>query len=142
MAAKVVPPSEIPEVEAFLEMDGQIQSLKENYPGVFDELKELAEKRNTLLEAADKAVRARGVTCGPFNQFQTATSYDAEKFLDAVGREDFLKLGGSIENVPQYSINKDTFNALAAQGKIPQEVVNVVKKESPRYKKPEKMVIT
>jgi len=139
--AKTVAPTEIPEVQAFLEIDGEIQNMKKTYPGIFEELIELAERRNTLLEAADKAVRERDVSCGPFNQYQTATTYNAEKFLDAVGREDFLKLGGSIETVPQYNIDKSMFDSLAAQGKIPSAIVSAVKKVSPRYKKPEKLVI-
>jgi len=139
--SKTVAPTEIPEVLAFMEIDAEIQKMKKIYPGVFEELMELAERRNTLLEAADKAVREKNVSCGPFNQYQTATTYDAEKFYDAVGREDFLKLGGAIETVPQYSINKSMFDSLAAQGKITKDVVDAVKKLSPRYKKPEKMVI-
>jgi hypothetical protein len=139
--AQDVDPKDIPEVAAFMEAEEQIQGLKKMYPGVFDELKELSEKRNTLLEAADKAVRSRNVSCGPFNQFQTATFYHAEKFLDAVGREEFLKMGGIIDNVPQYSLDKGKFDALVAQNKIPQNVAAAVKEIQPRYKKPAKIVI-
>lgn len=138
---KSTDPEKIPEVKHFMEIEQKIKNLKEEYPGVFEELNELQEEYNTALQAADKAVRATQTSCGPFVLSQTATSYDANAFYDAVGRERFLKLGGSIQTVQQYSIDKTAFEAAAAQGKIAKDTVEVVKKVTPRYKKPDPISI-
>jgi hypothetical protein len=138
---ETVSAEKVPEVEAFLEADKRIQNLKEQYPGVFEELEELVRNRNTLLEAADTVVRARGVTCGPFNLYQYRTTFNAQAFYDAVGREEFLRLGGSIQNIPQYDIDKKKFEAFVAQGEIEEVIVKNVVSHGPSYKKPEKLIV-
>ena len=131
----------IPEVVAYLESVKRIENLKSQYPGVFEELEELARNSNTLLEAAEKVVRAKKVNCGPFNLYQYSTTFNAQAFYDAVGRDDFLKMGGSIQNIPQYDIDKKQFEAFVAQGQISEDTVKAVVDHNPSYKKPAKLVV-
>lgn len=133
---KQVAPEDIPEVADYLDAKSKLDDFREEYKNVFEQYDALVEDHNTKLEQAEKIVRAQEVTCGPFDLYQWQTKYDAEKFYDAVGREDFLKLGGHIETVPQYSIDKKMFEAAVAQKKIPQSVINAVVEVSPRYKCP------
>jgi len=133
--------AQIPEVVAFLEAQQRLESLKAQYPGIFDELAELEEQYNTLLEAADKAVRASAVSSGPFELYQFKTTYNANALYDEVGREEFLKLGGSIQTVQQLDVDKKVFDANVAQNKISKALADKVKQRSPNYHKPNKICI-
>lgn len=135
---KDIDTNSMPEVVAYLESKSRIENLKAQYPGVFEELEELVQNHNTLLEAAEKAVRSRQGNCGPFNLYQYRTSYNAQKFYDAVGRENFLKLGGSIQTIPQYDIDKSQFKGFVAQGLIAEDIVKSVVEHGPSYKTPPK----
>lgn len=136
---KKVAETDIPEVMHFLAVKKQIDDLKEGYPEVFERLRQLQQDYNQALEAAEKAVRGRQVSCGPFNLYQWQTSLDAEKLYEELGRDEFLKVGGKIQTVTTYDLDKNKFEAHVTAGTIPKEVVDVVKKVSPRYKKPEKI---
>lgn len=134
--AKTVDPTDIPEVVAFIDADARVKDFREQYADVFAAYGKLVEDRNQALESAEKVVRAHQVTCGPFDLFQYSTTFNAQAFFDAVGREQFLKLGGEVQTVPQYSIDKKMFEANVAQKKIPPSVVNQVVTVSPKYKCP------
>lgn len=133
--------SEIPEVAAFVAVQNRLSKLRQEYPGLFDEIDDLAEQYNTTLEAADKAVRAKEVSCGPFTVRQYVTKYDANELFNAVGKEKFLALGGSVQTVHQYDIDKKLFDAAAAQGKVSKTVFEAVKTTSPTYNKQGKIFI-
>lgn len=141
MTTKSVSTEDIPEVAAFLEVRQRIEDLKKQYPGIFEELEELAEQHNTLLEAADKVVRSQKVSCGPFDLYQFQAKYHPEALYDAVGREEFLKLGGSIQTIQQLDIDKKAFDGFVAQNKIPKDLAEKVKTSDPRYHKPDKIIV-
>lgn len=139
--AKRIPETTIPEVEHFLDVRNKVERLKEAYPEVFEQLATLATDYNQALEAADKVVRGKQVSCGPFDLYQWSTTYDAEKLYEELGKDEFLKVGGQIKTVTTYDIDKAKLEARITSGAIPGEVVTIVKKTSPRYKKPEKINI-
>lgn len=134
--AKQIEVTDIPEVVAFVDADARVKDFREQYADVFEAYGKLVQERNQALENAEKVVRAHEVTCGPFDLFQYQTTYDAQKFFEAVGRDQFLKLGGEVKTVPQYSIDKKAFDAYAAQKKIAPSVVEQVVSVSPKYKVP------
>lgn len=136
-----VDPDDLPEVSAFLRAQEKLEDWKKTYPGAYDELKEIQELYNSTLEAADKSVRAREVASGPFELLNYSTSFNANALYDAVGREDFLRLGGSVQTVQQYDIDKKQFEAFVAQKKVHPDVVKAVVSYGPRYKKLEKVTI-
>lgn len=138
--AKNVDPAEIPEVVDYMNSRDKLKEFKDEHQDIFAMYDQLVEEHNTSLEKAEKIVRAHEVTCGPFVLYQWQKKFDAEKLYDAVERDQFLKLGGHIETVPQYSIDKNIFEAKMAQGAIPQNVLDVVVKVSPRYKTPDKLI--
>lgn len=137
--AKEVDPKDIPEVVDFIDADAKVKDYRESFADVFETYEKLVEERNSKLENAEKVVRAHKVTCGPFVLYQYQTKYDAQAFFDAVGREDFLKLGGEIKTVPEYSLDKKQFEAFVAQKKIPPTVIEAVVEVSPRYRCPSKL---
>ncbi len=137
--AKQVDPIDIPEVAEFINADEKLKEFKEQYTDIFETYSQLATDRNDKLEAADKIVRAMKVSCGPFDLYQTQTKLNAQNFFDAVGREEFLKLGGSISTTTNYEVDKKQFEAFVAQKKIPPSVVESVVETSPRYKVPPKI---
>jgi len=131
----------IPEVQRYLEAEDRINNLKSEYPGVFDELKELVDARNAALEEAEKVVRARKVSCGPFTILSESTKYDAQAFFDAVGRDDFLKLGGTIETIPTYTVDKKRVEAAITQGLIPVAVLPAFVSQGISYSVPKKIIV-
>jgi hypothetical protein len=141
MSQKSLPETEIPEVAAFTEVQRKLNSLKEAYPEVFEHLDSLKEEYNAALEAADKAVRGRRVSCGPFVMYQTQTKYDAEKLYDAVGRDRFLEVGGKMSTITTYEVDRAKLEAHIAAGTIDTETVGSVREVSPRYRKPEKLAV-
>lgn len=139
--AKRIPEDQVPEVQHFIEVGEKIERLKEAYPEVFEQLQSLTEEFNAALESADKACRAKKISCGPFDLYQWQTKYNAEKLYEEVGRDKFLEIGGKISTVTQYDVDKAKLEAHISSGAIEKEVVDVVKETSPRYKKPEKIHI-
>jgi hypothetical protein len=138
---KEVDPRDIPEVADFIDADSRVKEFKEQYKDVFEQYEQMVTERNDKLEAAEKIVRAHKVTCGPFVLYQYQTKYNAQALYDAVERDDFLKLGGNIQTVPKYEIDKKAFEAMVAQKKIAPTVVEAVVEISPRYKCPDKLSV-
>lgn len=139
--AEVVNESEIKEVVEFLDAQGALQEFKEAHKEVFEQFAQLAERYNAALEQAEQVVRARGVKCGPFDLYQFATKYNAEALYNAVGRGKFLELGGKIEQVTQYDVDKGRLEAAIAQKKLEPSVVDNIRKETPNFHKPDRVVL-
>lgn len=131
-------PKTVPEVVEYMVADEELKEYLEdvvqNNPGVLETMRELAERRNAALEAADKAVRAREAPCGPFKLHNVITNYDAEALYDAVGEERFLALGGSITKKPIYDVDGKRLEAAIALGKLGADVVDAVKTRQVQFK--------
>lgn len=136
---KVVPESAVPEVQQFLAVREKLHRLKESYPEVFEALDALKQEYNQALEAADKVVRAKQISCGPFDLYQFQTKYDADKLAEELGESEFLRVGGVVKTVKTYDIDKAKLEAHITSGSIDKEVVDHVRTISPRYKKPDKI---
>ena len=117
----------------------KLDEFKAEHADIFEMYESLVQENNDKLEKAEKIVRAHEVTCGPFVLYQWQKKFDAEKLYDAVQRDEFLRLGGKIETIPVYTIDKNIFEAKMAQSAIPPQVLEVVVKVSPRYKAPDKL---
>lgn len=133
--------TEVPEVLEFMNAQENMEAFMARNEAVMREFRLVAEQYNTARQAAEQKVRGLDVSCGPFVQFQRAIKYDAEKLYNSVGRTEFLKMGGTIKTVASYDIEKKTIEAVIARNELPPEVVAVVKKEEPRYKTPDELVI-
>lgn len=138
---KILPETAVPEVQAFIEAKEKVDRLKEAYPEVFEQLASIKDEYNSTLQAADKAVRARGVSCGPFVKYQEQTKYDAEKLYDALGREKFLEVGGKTSTITTYDVDRARLEAHIAAGAIDADVLGEVRTVSPRYRKPDPIEI-
>ena len=132
---------ELPEVNRFMAAQDRLDEFKERNQAVFDELYRIVEEYNTALQEADKAVRATGQSHGPFLREKIVTKYDADKLYDALGHDAFIRAGGIIETVSQYTIDKKKFDSHVASGNIPQELADEIKVSTPHYKKINKLVI-
>lgn len=133
--------SEVQEVKDLLEIKAQIDQLKTDNPEIFSKLEELVDRYNTLLEAAEKVVRARNVSCGPFDNFSTVVVYNAEAMIDELGHEDFYKYGGTYEVKSVYGVEKEVLEANIAANKIPEESLEQFRTVQRKYHKPKKFVI-
>jgi hypothetical protein len=60
--------------------------------------------------------------------------YDGEKLYSAVGREDFVRLGGIVRQVNEYVIDKGTIEAAIAGNRLPQQIVDLVRTVGRKYK--------
>jgi len=138
---KAVSEEAIPEVAEFMEAERRIERLKEAYPEVFEQLDMLKEDFNTKLQAAEKAVRAQGVSCGPFTVMSKATTYDADKLFEELGRENFLKYGGIEKTITKYELDRARFEAAFAKGAISKAVFESVKKITTRFRIPDEIKI-
>jgi len=138
---KEVPVDEIPEVIEFLDAQVRLEEFKARHPDLLNELEDLVEDYNQKLQAAEKVVRGKEVNCGPFTQLTPAITYDAERLYNAIGREEFIRLGGIIRQVPEYVIDGKTVEAAILGRRIPKEVAEVVKKTTRKYTVIKKAVI-
>jgi hypothetical protein len=138
---ETVDPAAVPEVIEFLNAQGALEDFKASYPELFATLQELTDKYNSTLEQADKVLRGQGVGCGPFHLKHFAVKYDAEALYNAVGRDQFLAVGGKIETQTVYDVDKGRLEAAVAQRRVPDEVIAEVRKETPTYNKPKALVL-
>lgn len=136
---KVVDVAEVPEVGAFIDTLAQLELFKAQHSGVFEQYEQIVHEYNQRLEAADKKCRQLGVGCGPFDLYQSSTTYDPKALYDAIGHDRFLQVGGSVHTEKVYKIDKAMVEVKISQNFIPAEAVEAFKKESPRYHKPEKV---
>jgi hypothetical protein len=134
VSIKSVPEEDIPEVIDFLDAQTRLEEFRARNPQLMDEYEALLNDYNTAREAADKAVRGREVNCGPWQQLTPTVTYSGEKLYSAVGREDFVRLGGIVRTVTEYVIDKDAIEAAISANKMPKEVVEVVRHVMRKYK--------
>lgn len=136
MARNSVNVEEIPEVQEYVEAKNMLDAFIQHNMSFYDRYRELAENVNRAREGADKIVKARVVSCGPWEIYQEQTTYDAAALYEALGREEFLRVGGKVQMQAVYDVDKSKVEAAIARGDIEPEVVPSVKKVSPRYKAP------
>lgn len=139
--AEVVPPKSIPEVAAFLKVQRELAKLREHFPTAYAKLLALADVYNPTLEAADKAVRTRAVTCGPFEVKDFARKLDVEQLVDLLGRGEFVRHGGVIATAETFALDLARFEGLVARGVVTEEIERRVLKHIPRYSKPGSIVL-
>lgn len=142
MANNTMPVSKIPEVRAYASIKEELDAFKAANPEFFEELHSLVDRHNAALDLADKAVRAKQVSCGDFKLLgKPATHYNAEKLCEELGQEAFESVGGAINRVVEYAVDKSILEAHIARGAIAEDVLKHVKTIKCRYDKPEKIVL-
>lgn len=134
-----LPAEAIPEVSAFLDIQEQLMAIRVDNPEVFRQFDDLVEQFNTALEAAEKVVRLKGVSCGPFDNYSTKINNDAEKMFEELGEELFLQCGGSVSKKTVYAADKNRVEAAIASGKIPQECLAEFQTVQRTYHVPKKI---
>ena len=80
--AATLPVEECEEVQALLDCEKQIEEHVSMHPAWWEELKALIEERNSKLEAAEKAVRPTGMSCGPFLKLSESEKINPEKLYE------------------------------------------------------------
>ena len=128
-----VPASSIAQVRAFRRAQKDLAELEAKHPAVFKKLRELATVYNATLEAADHAVRAQRVSCDPFVLDHYAAKVKPSALCEAVGRAEFVRLGGSIGTTETFEIDRKIFDALVARGELGEETVAAAVTYIPHY---------
>lgn len=132
-----VSPQEIPEVRELLEAEERIQELLATNPEFYKQLCDLVSERNQKLEAAEKVVRAQGVSCGPFTKKSETIFINAEKLFDELGEEGYKAVGGYTETVVEYKVDRTRFLTYLASNQIPEDVAAVCTEKRPSYSSPD-----
>jgi hypothetical protein len=130
---------QLPEVGQFVNADERVKAFKEVHADLFGEYQQLVNERNTLWQQADQAVRSQAVSCGPWDRYSETVKYDADALYEAVGRDEFLRLGGTIKTVQQRNIDRDHIKVRIEAGELNAEVVDRVRKVTGTYHAPKKM---
>lgn len=140
-AIKKLPEEELACIVEYNDAQKDLQAFKEKHKDIFSEYATLVEKRNALLETAEKVVRAMKVSCGPFELYQYRTEINATRLFEELGKDAFIAAGGVIGAVTTYSIEPPVFDASVARNLIPEEVATdaEVVKTSPSYHVPKKI---
>jgi hypothetical protein len=136
-----LPAEAIPEVSAYLDVQEQLMALRVDNPDVFRQFDDLVEQHNTALEAAEKVVRLKGISCGPFDNYSTKINNDADKMYEELGEELFLQCGGSVSKKTVYAVDKNRVEAAIASGKIPQECLAEFQTTARTYHIPKKIIL-
>ena len=131
-----IPVDSIPAVGEYIDRQGMLEAFMENHKGIFDTYHVLQASVAQSLEAADKIVRAQGVSCGPWDRYAIRTTYNAEALYEALGREGFLSIGGKLVTKTGYEVEGKRLETAIARGEIPQDIVDSVKKEVASYHAP------
>jgi hypothetical protein len=133
-----VPISDVPEVQKVMDLKMEIDALKGEFPEAFMRFADLIDRYNTAVEDAEKVVRARGITCGPFVNSSATMKYDAKKMYDELGEELFLEVGGKIDTVTTYVVDKETLEPAIQSGKVPEETLEHFRALTRSYKVPKR----
>lgn len=126
-------------VREFLAIEEQIQSFKANHYEVFQEFAHLLQRRNDALEDAEKEVRASNINCGPFVSCGVQTRVDVDQLYEELGEEGFMEVGGTVETKRVLGLNREKFDALVANNKVPEEVVDLCCASTTKYRAPHKI---
>lgn len=139
--AKRIPASDIPEVEEALALKNELDTLRVDYPEVFMKYTDLVERYNAAIEAAEKIVRAKEVSCGPFDNYSVRVTYDPQKMYDELGEELFLECGGKSKTVVVLEVDDKAVEAAIAKKLIPEESVDEFMKIQRNYHAPKKITM-
>ncbi len=133
--------ADIPEVQAFIAAKERLDKFKQDNAQFFKWLEDLAGDYNDKLSEAVKVVRAKDVSCGPFDRFQEATTYDADAMYDLLGREKFLEYGGSEETVKKRGVDKKRVDMNIDNGNIDADMAKLIRKTSGKYRSVPELVV-
>lgn len=114
--------AQVAEVKAFLKVERALAQLKKNFPTAFEKLLRLQPQYNAALEAAQAVLKAKKVGCGPFDLYEFAARRNMAAFVDAVGKSEFVRLGGEIKPSETFVFDAKRFDALVVAEKISPEV--------------------
>jgi hypothetical protein len=131
-----VPVTDIPEVLRFQQAQERYKQFQDANPQLFEYLEALQQEYNTALEAADKAVRARSVSCGDFDLYTRTQKVDAKALHDAVGRQPFIDLGGHVGSVATYTIDKKLVERAVVTGVLNKTIAEEVTSNTAAYHAP------
>jgi hypothetical protein len=136
-----VPLDSIPEVAAHEALLAQWRKFQDDNPELFSYIRQFEEQINNARQAADKAVRAKGVSCGSWHKYQVVDKLNADVAYQIHGHERFLALGGTLETVTKKKLDKPRYMSnVAANVVTPEEKAAVVTTEN-RYHAPDEMVV-
>lgn len=131
-----VPVDSIPEVAALEQTKTRMRKFMDDNAQFFQWWSELVEEYNDRLQAADKAVRARGVTCGDIVVGSYQTKYDWDYMYERYGRDEFLERGGKLETIQTKSGDKKRVDLQIDAGKIAKEDAEHIRKKTPKFSTP------
>ena len=131
-----VPAGSISEVAALEQTKERLKKFMADNAQLFEWLNQLIEEYNDRLQAADKAVRARQVSCGDFELGSFQTKYDWDYMYERYGRDEFLERGGKLETVQVKSGDKKRVDLQIDSGKIAVEDAEHIRKKTPKFSGP------
>jgi len=134
------PTNVIPEVEAFERIQRELDEFKRANPEFFEQLQHIVDRYNATRDMAEKVVRTKQISCGPFQLTgRPSVSYDGEVLYEEMGRDWFFEHGGATKQITKYEIDKTKAEAAFSAGIIPEEVAAKARKVKASYHKPEKV---
>lgn len=139
MAITTKTSDEIPEVRAFEEAKEELEQFKAVHENVFEVYAQYVEIYNTRRQAAEKAVRGQEVSCGDFDLYQQVRKTSGENVLNALGREMFIKIGGTVLNKSDAKISAAQLKTALGRGDITQELYDEVVTIEQRYHAPKEI---
>jgi hypothetical protein len=131
-----VPIASIPEVDALEQVKSRMKQFVDSNAQLFEWWNELVEEYNDKLQAADKAVRARGVSCGDWSVGSYQTKYDWDYMYERYGRDEFLERGGKLETQQVKSGDKKRVDLQIDSGKMDPEDAGHIRKKTPKFSGP------
>jgi len=133
--------NEVPEVAEYEAAVERLAAYRASNTEFFRYLDEIADDINTKLEAAEKAVRSKGVSCGSLLLDKYQRRYYPDKLYTAVGREKFLESGGKISTKTTYDCDKKRIDAAIASGSIDAELAEAIRVSTPVFSIPKKVQV-
>lgn len=138
---KRIPINKIAEVQELSDIKVELEQFKAEHANVFMQYKDLVDRYNSALEAAEKEVRSQGVTCGDFENYSVSVKFNAAKMFEELGEEMFLENGGAATSKTVYTVDDNKVKAAIASGKIPEECVDNFREVRRNYHSPEKLSV-
>lgn len=131
-----VDPKSISEVVEYEEAKEMVQAFVDNNKATFEAYFNLQDILAQKREAADKVVRAQGVSVSDWDLYQYSTKINEDALFNALGMDDFLSIGGTVETKTKYIIGKTAIEAAIARKEISDELAAEVVTKVPYYHAP------
>lgn len=123
-------------IKSYETLEKKIMLFESENSVVFKTYDEMLEELERKRQVADAAIRPTEASFGPWQRLSEQRTYDTAALYSLVGEERFRELGGTVNQMPIFDLDKDALKVAIAAKKISPAIVDAILKIIPKYRAP------